>query len=328
MFLDHGCCFGYPCFTRLSTFFAILDANKNYDVYLTGTPPNQLRFRILNADSSFKVRLSMYYYISQRIDLYLNGTYKSPTNAYFASPSNAMVLKNVTNNTAAYMPTYANASGTNLFFNKQMYFAMNGVDLIDLQIAPVLFLSFGVPAITADAFFEPATLVKNFALLLGIDASKIRTVKIVRENSTTTIVQGSRRRRAVSGDQITISLTIYENAITLINDSVSLNATMTRQAELGASVVNKFATGQLQAEAAVLFNGTVSLDSMVIRQPQASPNASVVEIGKITKLKLIQEASACNAQVPCLVQPILQVVDENVNMTLLNDLKYHHLIEL
>ena len=207
------------------------------------------------------------------------------------------------------MPKYSNTSGTNLFFNKQMYFSMNGADLIDLQIAPVLSVSFGVPAITPDAFFDPATIVQNFALLLGIDPSKIRTVNIVRENSTTSIA--NRRRRDTSG-QITITLTIYENAIQLINDTVGFNDTNTQQAQLGATIVNQFATGQLQEKAAVLFNGTVSLDTMNVRQPQANPNSSVVEIGKINKLKVIQEASSCSAQVPCLVQPILQVVDEYV----------------
>jgi hypothetical protein len=43
-----------------------------------------------------------------------------------------------------------------------------------------LFVSFGVPAITADEFFEPTKLVSNFALLLGVDPSKIRLVKIVK----------------------------------------------------------------------------------------------------------------------------------------------------
>ena len=251
----------------------------------------------------------MYYFTSMRIDLYLNGTYVAPTNAYF-NRSN-MVIRNVTNNITAYMPTYLNKSGLNLFYNKQMYFSMNGVDVIDLEIAPVLFVTFGVPAITAEAFFDPATLVQNFALLLGIDPSKIRMVNIVRENSTTTI--SSRRRRATA-DQITISLTIYENAIQLLNDSIGFNTTSTQQAMLGATIVNKFATGQLQEEAAIVFNGTASLESMNIRQPLVSPDASVVEIGKINTLKVIREASSCNAQVPCLVQPILQVVDEYVKL--------------
>ena len=293
--------------TRISTFFAVVTPNKNYDIYLTSTPPNKLRFRLLNSDSSIKVRLSMYYFTSMRIDLYLNGTYVAPTNAYYIN--NNLVLKNVSNNTAPYMPTYSNKSGVNLFFNKQMYFSMSGADVIDLRIAPVLFVSFGLPPMTPDQFFEPATLVQNFANLLGIDPSKIRMVNIVRATSSSSF---NNRRRRDTSNQITMSLTIYEDPIQMLNDTASMTLISNQQAQLGATIVNKFATGQLQEEAAILFNGTTSLMSMSVRQPLASPNSSEVVIGKIHKLVVIQAASSCNAQVPCLVQPILRVVDEYV----------------
>ncbi len=300
---DHGWCFGYTCMTRISTFLAVVSHEKNFDVYLTSTPPDKLRFRILNADMNFKVRLSMYYFTSMRIDLYLNGVYINPTNAY--SLNGKIALINITNNLTAFMPTYSNSSGANLFYKKQIYFAMAASDVIDLQIAPVLLVSYDVPAITPDQFFEPANLVRNFALLLGIDESKIRSVNIVRST-------GSRRRRRDASNEITISLTIYDDPVEFLNDTLKLDSISTQQAQLGATIVNKFATGQLQNEAEILFNGTASLLSMSIRQPSASPNSTAVEIGKINKLIVIQEASSCNAQVPCSVQPILQVVDENV----------------
>ena len=53
---DHGWCFGYTCQKRVSTFMALIAANKSYDIVLTSTPPDTLRMSILNADSSFKVR--------------------------------------------------------------------------------------------------------------------------------------------------------------------------------------------------------------------------------------------------------------------------------
>ena len=34
---DHGWCFGYTCQKRISTFMALVAANKNYDVVLTST---------------------------------------------------------------------------------------------------------------------------------------------------------------------------------------------------------------------------------------------------------------------------------------------------
>ena len=80
---DHGWCAGFTCQKRVSTFMSIVSANKNFDIYLTSTPPQQLRFRILGADASFKIIASMYYTTSMRIDLYKNDVYIPPTNAEY-----------------------------------------------------------------------------------------------------------------------------------------------------------------------------------------------------------------------------------------------------
>ena len=95
VFLDHGWCFGYTCNKRISTFFAGVAPEKNYDIYLTSTPPYELRFRILNADENFKIRLSMFYCTSQRIDLYLNGVYVPSTNSYLQNRQT--LFRNVSN---------------------------------------------------------------------------------------------------------------------------------------------------------------------------------------------------------------------------------------
>lgn len=34
--MDHGCCFGYSCMERLSTFYSIVAAQNNYTLYFTG----------------------------------------------------------------------------------------------------------------------------------------------------------------------------------------------------------------------------------------------------------------------------------------------------
>ena len=34
--MDHGCCFGYACMERISTFFSIVATQNNYTVYFTG----------------------------------------------------------------------------------------------------------------------------------------------------------------------------------------------------------------------------------------------------------------------------------------------------
>jgi hypothetical protein len=138
---DHGWCFGYTCQKRVSTFMALVAANKSYDIVLTSTPPDVLRFQILNSDSSFKVRLSMHYSVQQRIDLYKDGVYKESTNAIYVDGN--MQLKNP-EPLEKYIPTYQNASGTNVFmkWDQKIYFSTDGASIIDLKIAPVLFVSF------------------------------------------------------------------------------------------------------------------------------------------------------------------------------------------
>ena len=107
---------------------------------MSSTQPNQLRFRILNADSTFKVRLSMHYFTSNRIDLYKNDYYVDPTNGYYIDGK--LHLKDIYLNGSqisnSFMPTYLNMSGTNLFVRQKskMYFSVWGRDYIDLKIAP------------------------------------------------------------------------------------------------------------------------------------------------------------------------------------------------
>jgi hypothetical protein len=303
--IDHGWCFGYTCQKRISTFKAMVAPSKNYDIYLSSTPPKQLRFRILNSDSSYKVRLSMYYFTSMRIDLYLNGVYVPPTNAEYIGSN--MVLKNVSGQISSYKPTYMNASGVNLFDNRQIFFTLSGGDFVDLQIAPVLFISFNVPAMTPEQFFEPATLVNNFATLLGLSPTQIKTVNIISATNSSSF--NGRRKRDLSSN-IMINLTIYDNAVRFLNDTVGLSTSLSTLSLVSAKVSNQFATGQLQESAIALFN--VTLVSLNIRPPQSAPNASDVSIGQVNNLNVIQQASGCNAQVPCQVQPILQLVDQNV----------------
>ena len=286
---------------RLSLFMAIVASDKNFDIYLTSTPPTQFRFRLINADSNFKIRLSMYYFSPMRIDLYKNDTYMAPTNAYYKNGN--MMLNDPDTNLTKYMPTINSNIGTNLFYkpHRKMYFTIGGADYIDLKIAPVLYVKYGVPAITDAAFFNLDTLVQNFADLLGVDASKIRRVQIIRATG--------RRKRDATSDEIQIALTIFDNAAAFLANNTQVNDTAAELLRLEAAIINKFATGQLQTEAKQKLN--VSLDSFII-QKTSQPNASEVEITKIKKIKVIREANNCKAQVPCVIQPILQILDENV----------------
>jgi hypothetical protein len=77
---DHGWCNGYTCQKRISTFMALVEAGHNYNIYLTSTTPDHIRFRLLNADSSISLTLALYYDSLQQVDVYANNVYVPPTN--------------------------------------------------------------------------------------------------------------------------------------------------------------------------------------------------------------------------------------------------------
>ena len=280
---------------------AIVAADKNFDIYLSSTPPSQIRFRVLNANSNFKLRISFYHPTFDRIDLYKNSKFVAPTNSYYSNSK--MILFDPTSKIASLKPTYLNESGTNLYYKyeKKMFFTMSGSDVIDLKKTVVVNLKFSVPQNSDDAFFDPVNLVKNFAKLLGVDESKIRRVEIV---------SASRKRRSprdINDKQIIIS--IYENPVDLITDKDQITTIENNFVKLESEIINKFTTGQLQAYTLQQFG--VQLNSLVMEKTILG-NSTEIEITKIKKVLVVQEAAGCNAQVPCSTQPILKILDENV----------------
>ena len=73
-------------------------------------------------------------------------------------------------------------------------------------------------------------------------------------------------------------------------------------------------TGQLQEKAQAKLN--ITLTGFAIQKPITSPsqNSTLTNINKINKIVVVTQASSCRAQSPCDVQPLLQVLDQNVNL--------------
>ena len=279
---------------------AIIAPELNTDIYLTGTPPTQLRFRILNSNADYKVRLSMHYFTSNRIDLYKNDRFVPPTNAHYLNGN--MQLEDTTDQLEKFMPHFSNESGTNLAVRQhsKVYFTIGGGDYIDLKVTPTIFVRFGVPAITESSFFNKETLVQNFADLLGIPASKIRRVNIIREST------GSRKKR--SAETIFVELSIMEDPIENISMSDQDTSIQSEMNNISSSIINRFSTGILQQQAMTMLN--VSITGLSIQKPDS--NGTESEIKKISKLVAHQDADRCKENVPCEIQPILKVFDQNV----------------
>lgn len=279
---------------------ALIASNKSYDVFLTSTVPNQIRFRILGADASFKVRLSLHYTTSNRIDVYMDGNYVEPTNAY--TEAGSMKLYDPNDDLDTYMPTPLSQPGTNLFLKSasKVYFTISGAERIDLKIGPVLFLKFGMPAITPEEFFNPNKIVEYFAALLDIDPKLIRSVQVVR---------ASRRKR--DAGLIQVSVFVYPNPAPIASDINAYNAAIVALSEIHANVTNRFITGQLN-EAAANLEFPVTIETLAAQRVNTT-NSTVVEINQLGDVQVLRQPSGCSEQLPCTTQPIVVLLDKNVN---------------
>jgi hypothetical protein len=294
---DHGWCFGYTCQKRVSTFMSIVANGLGFDIYLSSTPPNQLRFRILNADPSFKITISVYYFTSNRIDVYKNDRFVLPTNGYYEN--GFMKFNDTSANLTSFMPTVNSPSGTNLAVrsHRRVYATIGGSDYIDFIIAAAVVLKFGAAGITPEQFYNPKTVVQNLCDLLQMDCKLVRQVNIVR--------QPSRKRQL---ETTFFELIIFDNpSSNTSNAAAANNASLTNLAELTANASTLFTTGQLQQLAASRLN--LSLVSLGVTNVSST---SPVTIKQIDKLRVIQEASYCREQSPCSVQPKLVVLDNMV----------------
>jgi hypothetical protein len=206
----------------------------------------------------------------------------------------------------AMKPTYQNESGTNLNYrpDRKVYFTLAGGDFIDLIITQMISIKFGFPSIAEQSFFDEANLVQNFANLLGIDPSKIRIVQIVSEMT--------RKRRSTEIKVVTIE--ISENPITDSTNQNQIDTINNNLKQLEVKIINQFITGELQDLAKSVFsNPNAELMAMFIQ----SQNQTEKEVKQIGNIVIVQEASGCRAQSPCDKQPILKIVDENVNYLLI-----------
>jgi hypothetical protein len=299
---DHGWCFGYTCQKRISTFLSLVVSNHSYDIYLTSTPPNQLRFRIIQSNSAFKIRLSMSYTTSNNINVYKGVNLVNPTNA--DTTTGKLILKDPLGNSNQYIPSISDAVGTNYLdrTTKKVYFTIDGSSTyIDLIVSQEIFVSFGVTAITTDAFFNSANIVSNIASLLGVPSSMIRRVQIVSASGS------SSRFVRQSSTQITQLLVLISNDPPATSNSTQIQANINQIKNITALIAGQYYLGQLQSAGAAL--------NLTINSLNLQVDTTKTDLTVISGLKLTQDVAGCRAQSPCDQQPIIQLVDQNVKIT-------------
>ena len=192
---DHGWCGGYTCQERISTFYLIVASGLEYDIALTSTNPQNMRLQLLNTDRNQSILSAIYYTVPQRLDVYLDGTYVLPTNAYRTPDGN--INYNASGN---FLPSISDRGGINYYnrTSKKLFIVVRGSDPITIRTTPVVQVSLTV-SVTVDDFFEE-NLVSNLAFLLDIPMSKIRIVSVISESS--------RRKRATDSTPTMIEIEI------------------------------------------------------------------------------------------------------------------------
>lgn len=297
---SHTFCLGYSCQKRISTFIALVASNRSYDIYLTSTPPEQLRFRVIQATSSFKIRISMKYTTPNNIDVYKGSIIIQPKNAYM-SPYGKVLLKDPMGNLSAFMPNLNDPAGSNYMnrTTKQIFFTLDSSNYIDLVIAQEIYVSFDITATTTSNFFNPLYLVANIALLLNVPPSMIRRVQIVSANG-----DSSRSVRQISDPNSQLIVLIVIDPPTGSNYISQRLSNVNQLKNITAYIANQYYFGQLQVSAQSM--------NLTINGLNIQVDSSQTSLKIISRLVIIQNARNCRAQSPCDYQPVLQLVDENV----------------
>ncbi len=195
---DNGWCHGYTCQERISTFYTIVATGKSYELVFSGTNPQRIRYQVLHADDTQKVVVGTWYANPQRLDVYVNGQYIMPNNG--AMENGEFVWKNdLAPEEYIPLPT-SDLYGENYFDRDTatLYIMIRGSDPVDVVTTPVVMVTFGVPAIAVDEFFEE-NLINNLVAFLDVEPSQIRIVEIIAADS-------KRRKRATSETEVILEI--------------------------------------------------------------------------------------------------------------------------
>ncbi|XP_044933989.1 fibrocystin-L [Mustela putorius furo] len=182
---DHGWCAGYTCQRRLSLFHSIVALNKSYEIYFTGTSPQNLRLMLLNVDHRKAVVVGIFFPTLQRLDVYVNNALVCPKNTVW-NPQQKYCELNRHLYTEQFLPNLnSTVLGENYFDRtyQMLYLLVKGTIPVEIHTTAVIFVSFQLPAVTEDDFYNSHNLVRNLALFLKIPSDKIRVSKLMRGES-------------------------------------------------------------------------------------------------------------------------------------------------
>ncbi|XP_069076732.1 fibrocystin-L-like isoform X2 [Pleurodeles waltl] len=315
---DHGWCSGYTCQKRVSLFHSIVANGKHFDIFFTSTSPQKLRLMLLNVDYTKVVRVAIYYSNPQRLDVYVNNSLIGPNNAQWNTDKTDFTLKEPTY-AGQYIPALNSTTSGETYFDstyQMLYILLRGSTPVEIRTSPLLVISFNLPAMTEDQFYEGKNLVKNLAIFLKVPASKIRITKII-------AISSKRRKRATG-----LSVTVQIAEPPVLTTSNSTNTTGQLQYSDLQAISKSIATAAVTGSLSNSLNVTVA--SLAIKEASPPPDdpswqqaASVEVTGRteaqasfvstVTKLIVVIQPEAGLPGQRLTRQPSIQAVDDNNN---------------
>ncbi|XP_075907773.1 fibrocystin-L-like [Nelusetta ayraudi] len=312
---DHGWCAGYTCQKRVSLFHSIVATHHSFDVFFSSVSPQKLRLMMLNANPADTVLVSVFYSKPQQFNVYVDDSLIPPTNAQWNADNTDYTLKRPVF-AGQYVPELNATMGTNYFDQeyKMLKVLVRGSDPVEIRIAPVIFVSFELPAMTEEEFFGD-NLVRNLAAFLKVPSDMIRVTNIIREDG------GARRRKRSSGLKVEIEIKTppVQQTTNTTGDTQDFTLLQNIADNLGQAAVS----GNLSRS--IGFN--VSSMGIVSPPPPASDPAwneeataevtreepTVAYVSTVNNLLLIERPIAAEYVGPLQQQPSLMAVDEKGN---------------
>lgn len=173
-------------------------SGKSYKIHFTGTTPQHMRYFLLNTQGT--VLLAVWYSQPYRLDIYLDGRHKLPTNGEWKTVNGRQVYNLLPATTVnQYLPVPSDPVGTSWFDREEgmLYIVVGGSSPVEVKTQPAVIVSFKYPPLTVDEFYG-GRVTEYLAEFFDLPPDKVRVVQIVSASS------GSGRRKRSTGEDVLV----------------------------------------------------------------------------------------------------------------------------
>ncbi|XP_066284016.1 fibrocystin-L-like [Branchiostoma lanceolatum] len=273
------------CTNRISNFYTIVATGHPVQVFFSASNPQDLRLHLLNTKEARGILLQMYYDRLERLDVYVQGEYITPTNGKLSSGQ--LYIKTQEKEDTFIPPLPPNKTGVNYFDreNQVFYVVVTGEQLVEVRTVPTVLIIMDVELEVVAVGDDEVR--QKFADLLVVDVSRVRIISKTERNSR-------RRKRDLSGEVVTLQVEVADPPLPTI-ERYDVNAMTTAQTpsetteESQAGEVS-VTWEELQAAAARVVNsyqkGTISeelgLEVLTLSIADAIPPPEKIEFNTTT----------------------------------------------